>query len=95
MARRSRKALTKSSLPRSDEPKIFRTFRSRSTAIEHEDLEALGWQQLTEVPSQVPNMQMSAPYGSALPLFAIRGVSMLDYTPSQASPIGVYLDEVR
>jgi len=63
------------------------------TAISADELNELGWDRATEIPAQVPNMQVSAPYGDVLPLFAIRGISMLDFTPSQASPIGVYLDE--
>ena len=63
------------------------------TAISTDELNELGWNRPTEIAAQVPNMQVSAPYGDVLPLFAIRGISMLDYTPSQASPIGVYMDE--
>lgn len=64
------------------------------SAIGGTDIEALGWESAADVAAQVPNMQMSAPYGDIQPLFAIRGVSMVDYTPSQSSPIGVYADEV-
>ncbi len=63
------------------------------SAIGGTDIEALGWENAADVAAQVPNMQMSAPYGDVQPLFAIRGVSMVDYTPSQSSPIGVYVDE--
>ncbi|NIB41516.1 TonB-dependent receptor [Pseudomaricurvus alkylphenolicus] len=63
------------------------------SAIGSEDIEALGWDNPTDVASQVPNMQVSAPLGDAQPIFAIRGISMADYNPSQASPIGVYADE--
>lgn len=63
------------------------------SAIGGSEIEALGWDNASDVAAQVPNMQMSAPYGDIQPLFAIRGVSMVDYTPSQSSPIGVYADE--
>lgn len=63
------------------------------SAIGSNDIEALGWDNPTDVASQVPNMQVSAPLGEAQPIFAIRGISMSDYSPSQASPIGVYADE--
>ena len=58
-----------------------------------DDIEALGWDRPNDIAAQMPNVQVSAPYGDVQPLFAIRGISMIDYTPSQASPIGVYLDE--
>jgi iron complex outermembrane receptor protein len=63
------------------------------SAIGGSDIEALGWQNPADVAAQVPNMQMSAPFGDIQPLFSIRGVSMVDYTPSQSSPIGLYVDE--
>ncbi len=63
------------------------------SAIGSNDIEALGWDKPQDVAAQVPNMQMSAPLGDAQPLFAIRGVSMIDYTPSASSPVGVYTDE--
>ncbi|MEH6550532.1 MAG: TonB-dependent receptor [Pseudomonadales bacterium] len=63
------------------------------TALSGSDIEKLGWEKPNDVAAQVPNMQVSAPLGDVQPLFSIRGVSMVDYTPSQASPIGVYMDE--
>ena len=63
------------------------------SAIGGSEIEALGWENPTDIAAQVPNMQMSAPFGDVQPLFAIRGISMVDYTPSQSSPIGVYVDE--
>jgi iron complex outermembrane receptor protein len=63
------------------------------SAIGGEDIEALGWDRPNDIASQVPNMQVSSPLGDVQPLFSIRGVSMVDYTPSQSSPVGVYIDE--
>ena len=63
------------------------------TAFSGEDLEARNWLRPADVAQQVPNMQISNPFGDVQPLFAIRGVSMISYNPSQASPIGVYADE--
>ncbi|MEH6581198.1 MAG: TonB-dependent receptor [Halioglobus sp.] len=57
------------------------------------DIDTLGWSDPSEVAAQVPNMQMSAPFGDVQPQFSIRGISMIDYTPSQSSPVGVYVDE--
>jgi iron complex outermembrane receptor protein len=63
------------------------------TTFSGEDIESRGWLRPADVAQQVPNMQISSPFGDVQPLFAIRGVSMISYNPSQASPIGVYADE--
>jgi iron complex outermembrane receptor protein len=57
------------------------------------ELESQNWVRAADVAAQVPNMQVSSPFGDVQPLFAIRGVSMISYNPSQSSPIGVYADE--
>ena len=63
------------------------------SAFSGDDLESRNWLKPADVAAQVPNMQVSSPFGDVQPLFAIRGVSMISYNPSQASPIGVYADE--
>jgi iron complex outermembrane receptor protein len=63
------------------------------SAFSGEDVEAANWSRPADVVQQIPNMQVSKPYGDVQPLFAIRGISMISYNPSQASPIGVYADE--
>lgn len=63
------------------------------SAIGSSDIESLGWDNPADIAAQVPNMQVSSPYGGTQPIFVIRGVSMSDYNPNQASPIGVYADE--
>jgi iron complex outermembrane receptor protein len=63
------------------------------TAFSGDEVEARNWLRPADVAQQVPNMQISNPFGDVQPLFAIRGVSMISYNPSQASPIGVYADE--
>ena len=43
----------------------------------------------------VPNLQISSPYGSTQPNFSLRGISVAnEYNSNQASPIGVYIDDV-
>ena len=43
----------------------------------------------------VPNLQVSSPYGSTQPNFSLRGISVAnEYNSNQASPIGVYVDDV-
>ncbi|GAA4100119.1 TonB-dependent receptor [Zhongshania borealis] len=56
-------------------------------------LEKFGFSNANDIVAQVPNMQVSGPYGEVQPIFSIRGVSMSDYSSNQASPIGVYADE--
>lgn len=56
-------------------------------------IEKFGVESTNDVGAQVPNMQVSGPYGEVQPIFSIRGVSMSDYNSNQASPIGVYVDE--
>jgi iron complex outermembrane receptor protein len=63
------------------------------SAFTGDDLDSRSWLKPADVAAQVPNMQVSSPYGDVQPLFSIRGVSMISYNPSQASPIGVYADE--
>lgn len=49
---------------------------------------------LADLARHVPGLQIASPNGSILPIIAIRGVSMSDYNVNQASPVGVYLDEI-
>jgi len=49
---------------------------------------------LTDLSAHVPGVQIASPNGDILPIIAMRGVSMADYNVNQASPIGVYLDEM-
>ncbi|WP_294195721.1 TonB-dependent receptor [uncultured Sphingomonas sp.] len=43
----------------------------------------------------VPNLQVSSPYGATQPNFSLRGISVAnEYNSNQASPIGVYVDDV-
>lgn len=57
------------------------------------DIETLGWSNAADVADQVPNMQLSQPFGEVQPQFSIRGISMIDWTPIQSSPVGIYIDE--
>ena len=63
------------------------------TGLTGDNLEKFGLENASDIGQQVPNMQVSGPYGDVQPIFAIRGVSMSDYNSNQASPIGVYVDE--
>lgn len=63
------------------------------TGISSDEITQLGFANPNDISAQVPNMQVSGPYGKAQPIFSIRGISMSDYNSNQASPVGAYLDE--
>lgn len=48
----------------------------------------------SDLVSHVPNLQANGIVGEGAPLYALRGVSMLDYSLSQEGPIAVYSDQV-
>ena len=49
---------------------------------------------ITAIAGQVPNFQITEPYGDTFPIFAIRGVSAVDFALNQSSPVALYVDEV-
>jgi len=63
------------------------------TGLTSDGMEQLGISNSNDISAQVPNMQVSGPFGDVQPIFSIRGISMSDYSSNQASPIGVYADE--
>ena len=50
--------------------------------------------QVDELVTRVPNLQLSSTVGDNTPIFALRGVSMSDYSLNQSSPVATYYDEV-
>ncbi|MBK8629796.1 MAG: TonB-dependent receptor [Sphingomonadales bacterium] len=50
--------------------------------------------QADELVTKVPNLQLTSTVGDNTPVFALRGVSMSDYSLNQASPVATYYDEV-
>lgn len=63
------------------------------TGITANDIESMGFENANDITAQIPNMNVSNPYGDTQPIFSIRGISMSDYNPNQSSPIGIYADE--
>lgn len=47
-----------------------------------------------EIAALVPNLQVTDPTGDGFPIFALRGVSMSDFSLNQSSPVASYVDEV-
>jgi len=64
------------------------------SALSSDELGALKLHDTTEIAAQIPNVQVSTPYSDSQPAFAIRGVSMSDFSQNQSSPIAMYVDEV-
>jgi len=63
-------------------------------AIDGHTLESRGIVETSDLAAQVPNLQISSPFGKNQPNFTLRGVSVAnEFNSNQASPIGVYLDE--
>ncbi len=59
--------------------------------------DALARARITNVDSlvtKVANLQISSTVGDNTPIFALRGVSMSDYSLNQSSPVATYYDEV-
>ena len=50
--------------------------------------------QVDELVTKIPNLQLTSTVGDNTPIFALRGVSMSDYSLNQASPVATYYDEV-
>ena len=64
-------------------------------AIGGQALENKGIVDTASLSAIVPNLQVSSPYGKTQPNFSLRGVSVAnEFNANQASPNGVYLDEV-
>ncbi len=49
---------------------------------------------VTDLASGMPNLQAVSTVGEGTPIFALRGVSMSDYSLNQSGPVATYYDEV-
>jgi len=63
------------------------------SGLSADEIEALGFDDATDLSAQVPNVQVSGTFGKTQPIFSIRGVSQSDFNSNQASPVGIYTDE--
>ena len=65
------------------------------SAVGGEALARKGVTDSMSLQSVVPNLQISSPFGATQPNFSLRGISVAnEYNSNQASPIGVYIDDV-
>ncbi len=63
-------------------------------AVSGEALAAQRVTQIDDLASKIPNLQLTSTSGANTPIFALRGVSMSDYSLNQAGPVATYFDEV-
>ncbi len=61
-------------------------------ALSADDLVNRDMRTASNLAEQIPGLQVTNPAGWR-PVFAIRGISMADYSVNQSNPIGFYLDE--
>ena len=59
-----------------------------------EDLVARGVTNVNQLQYQTPGLEAVPAFGSGQPQFRLRGVGFDDYASNNASPVGVYVDEV-
>ncbi|ALJ12099.1 TonB-dependent receptor [Sphingopyxis macrogoltabida] len=65
------------------------------SAVAGDALASKGITNSANLQDAVPNLQISSPYGNTQPNFSLRGISVAnEYNSNQASPIGVYIDDV-
>src|SRR6267154_6413291 len=64
------------------------------TVLTSGQLSRLKFDSPSDLVTQIPNLQVDGIIGEGSPLFALRGVSMFDYSLSQDSPVASYIDEV-
>ncbi|MBA3940674.1 MAG: TonB-dependent receptor [Sphingopyxis sp.] len=65
------------------------------TALGGDQLADRGITNSAQLGDAVPNLQINSPYGDTQPNFSLRGIGVAnEYNSNQASPVGVYLDDV-
>jgi outer membrane receptor protein involved in Fe transport len=65
------------------------------SALSDDTLANKGISNSAALATAVPNLQVSSPYGSTQPNFSLRGISVAnEFNANQASPVGVYIDDV-
>ncbi len=65
------------------------------TALAGNALAEHGITNSAQLGAAVPNLQINSPYGNTQPNFTLRGIGVAnEYNSNQASPVGVYLDDV-
>ncbi|WP_313805488.1 TonB-dependent receptor [Sphingobium sp.] len=101
----SQLAIAQDETPAGDPTDIIVTAQRRSqslldvplaiSALGGDTLQNKGISNSASLATAVPNLQVSSPYGNTQPNFSLRGISVAnEYNSNQASPVGVYIDDV-
>ncbi|MFW2830088.1 TonB-dependent receptor [Sphingomonas sp. ID0503] len=65
------------------------------SAVSGQGLATKGITDSAQLATAVPNLQVNSAYGNTQPNFSLRGISVAnEYNSNQASPVGVYMDDV-
>ena len=64
------------------------------SALSGSQLAAQRVAKIDDIVSFAPSLQVQSPGGDGLPIFALRGVSMADFSANQNGPVATYFDEV-
>ena len=64
------------------------------SAVAGDALEKGRTTQIDELVTKVPNLQLTSTVGENTPIFALRGVSLNDFSLNQSGPVATYYDEV-
>lgn len=64
------------------------------SVLSGDELKARGVNQINQLQSELPSLEIEPAFGSGQAQFRIRGIGFQDYGANNASPVGVYVDEV-
>lgn len=64
------------------------------TALTAAQLGASHVTNINAIGAQVPSLTVTSPYADSIPLFSLRGISTLDVSQNQSTPVAIYVDEV-
>ena len=63
-------------------------------AFTGQDLDQLGWEDITNIANQAPNVDVKYAWGNSMPIYTIRGVGMNSFQASDTASVGLFIDEV-
>ena len=63
-------------------------------AFDADDIQDLGWTDITQVANQSPNLDIKYLWGNSMPVYTIRGVGMQSFQASDTPSVGLFIDEV-
>ncbi len=64
------------------------------SVLSGDELKARGIKQINQLQGELPSLEIEPAFGSGQAQFRIRGIGFQDYGANNASPVGVYVDEV-